>query len=237
MSNAKASRVIVVDDDAELRSLLQRYLTENGFVVRAVASGEALSTALKRGPTDVIVLDLMMPGEDGLSICRRLRASGDETPILMLTARGDPVDRILGLEMGADDYLAKPFTPRELLARLGAILRRGRGTARAAGGVIHFGPFVLNIEAMKLTRDGAPIDLSSREFALLRALASHAGRPLSRAQLIDLALGRDADVTDRAIDVQVARLRKTIEDDAAAPIWIKTVWGVGYVFAGERGSS
>lgn len=223
MSEAKVNRVIVVDDDVELRALLQRYLSENGFSVRAAQSGEALTTALRRGPADVIVLDLMMPDEDGLSICRRLRAGGDETPILMLTARGDPVDRILGLEMGADDYLAKPFTPRELLARLSAILRRVNGKARAASGVIQFGPFALNLEAMKLTRDGAPIDLSSREFALLRALATHAGRPLSRAQLIDLALGRDAEVTDRAIDVQVARLRKAIEDDAAAPVWIKTV--------------
>lgn len=234
MSDAKPSRIVVVDDDADLRGLLQRYLGENGFAVRTAANGAALDTALQRATADAIVLDLMMPGEDGLSICRRLRARGDQTPILMLTARGDPVDRIVGLEMGADDYLAKPFTPRELLARLAAILRRTSGRARVRG-LVHFGAFSLDLDAMTLTRDGEQVELSSREFALLRALATHAGRPLTRAQLIDLALGRDAEVTDRAIDVQVARLRKAIEDDAATPVWIKTVWGVGYVFAGERG--
>lgn len=235
MSDVKADRVIVVDDDPELRALLQRYLTENGFTVRAAADGAHLDRALQRSPADVIVLDLMMPGEDGLAICRRLRASGDDTPILMLTARGDPVDRILGLEMGADDYLAKPFTPRELLARLSAILRRTGARAKANDSIISFGPFTLDLAAMTLSRDGALVELSSREFSLLRALATHPGKPLTRAHLIELALGRNAEVTDRAIDVQIARLRKVIESDAAAPIWVKTVWGVGYVFAGEGG--
>lgn len=235
MEAAKPNRVVVVDDDPGLRNLLQRYLNDNGLVARAVADGKALDRALQREPADAIVLDLMMPGEDGLAICRRLRAQGDETPILMLTARGDPVDRIIGLEMGADDYLSKPFTPRELLARLGAILRRSARGGAPPDKVMSFGPFVLDVGAMTLTRAGAPVELSSREFALLRVLATHAGRPLTRAQLVELALGRDAEVTDRAIDVQVARLRKAIEEDPSAPIWVRTVWGVGYVLARDRG--
>jgi two-component system, OmpR family, phosphate regulon response regulator OmpR len=227
------ARILVVDDDPELRALLQRYLSENGHKVRAVVDGKALDAALAREPADALVLDLMLgAGEDGLAICRRLRNAGDETPILMLTARGDPVDRIVGLEMGADDYLAKPFTPRELLARLSAILRRARAGPTFRDTVVRFGPFALNLQTMSLERDGVAVDISSREFALLAALASRPGRPLSRAQLIEMALGREAEVTDRAIDVQVARLRKAIETDPAEPMWIKTVWGVGYVFAG-----
>jgi two-component system, OmpR family, phosphate regulon response regulator OmpR len=225
-------RIIVVDDDVELRALLQRFLSEHGFWVRTVEGGTGLSQQLARSPADAIVLDLMMPGEDGLAVCRRLRASGDLTPILMLTAKGDPMDRILGLEMGADDYLAKPFTPRELVARLSAILRRTAGRARIDRDArLGFGPFVLDIGAMALTRDGTHVALSSREFAILAALAASAGRPLSRAQLIDRALGRDADVTDRAIDVQIVRLRKALDDDPADPRWIKTIWGVGYQLA------
>jgi two-component system, OmpR family, phosphate regulon response regulator OmpR len=234
MAAERIGRIVVVDDDPELRALLQRYLGENGLAVRVVADGAGLDKALAREPADAIVLDLTLPGEDGLAICRRLRAQNDATPILMLTARGDPVDRILGLEMGADDYLAKPFTPRELLARIAAVLRRAAGARPGPNTCVAFGPFVLDLAAMTLTRNSRPIELSSREFSLLKALATHAGRPLTRAQLIDLALGRDAEVTDRAIDVQVARLRKAIEDDAASPVWIKTVWGVGYVFAGPR---
>lgn len=232
VSTSKPIRIIVVDDDAELRALTQRFLSDHGFAVRTVSSGSALDTALAREPADAIVLDLMMPGEDGLAICRRLRAAKDETPILMLTARGDPVDRIVGLEMGADDYLAKPFLPRELVARLAAILRRtGRQLRIEADAQIAFGPFVLNLAAMTLLRGGNPIALSSREFALLAALAKSAGRPLTRAQLIDRALGRDAEVTDRAIDVQITRLRRAIGDDSADPAFIKTVWGVGYMLS------
>jgi two-component system phosphate regulon response regulator OmpR len=229
----KPNRVVVVDDDAEMRALLQRYLSGEGYVVRAVGGGKGLDSALAREPADIIVLDLMMPGEDGLSICRRMRVAGDATPIIMLTARGDPVDRILGLEMGADDYLPKPFTPRELLARMSAVLRRGPARTRTADGVIAFGPFVMHVGEMKVFRDGRELELSSREFALLKALALEPGRPLSRARLIELALGRDADITDRAIDVQISRLRKAIGDDTDVPIWIKTVWGVGYVLAAQ----
>ncbi len=223
-------RIIVVDDDPELRGLLQRFLSEHGFTVRTVADGATLTNQLAREPADAIVLDLMVPGEDGLAVCRRLRAAGDTTPILILTAKGDPMDRILGLEMGADDYLAKPFTPRELVARLHAILRRVAGPmATARDTAFRFGPFLLNTSAMTLTRDGAPVTLSSREYALLSVLAASAGRPLTRAQLIDRALGRDAEVTDRAIDVQITRLRKALGEDPVAPQWIKTVWGTGYV--------
>ncbi len=231
---SSAHRIIVVDDDAELRGQLQRFLTEHGFAVRIASGGAEMERLMQREPADAIVLDLMMPDRDGLSICRDLRAHGETVPILMLTARGDPMDRILGLEMGADDYLAKPFTPRELVARLNAILRR----TSAAGSlqpdsIVRFGPFELNASKMELQRGGEVISLSSREYGLLAALAASAGRPLSRAQLIDRALGRDAEVTDRAIDVQVNRLRKTIGDDPADPRWIKTVWGVGYVLASD----
>jgi two-component system, OmpR family, phosphate regulon response regulator OmpR len=227
-------RIIVVDDDAELRGQLQRFLGEHGFAVRVASGGAELDRLLQREPADAIVLDLMMPERDGLSICRDLRASGEAVPILMLTARGDPMDRILGLEMGADDYLAKPFTPRELVARLSAILRRtsSRGSLQPDT-MFCFGPFELNHSKMELRRDGEAVALSSREFSLLSALAASAGRPLSRAQLIDRALGRDAEVTDRAIDVQVNRLRKAIGDDPTNPVWVKTVWGVGYVLAAD----
>jgi two-component system, OmpR family, phosphate regulon response regulator OmpR len=225
-------RIIVVDDDAELRGQLQRFLSEHGFSVRVAAGGGEMERLLAREPADAIVLDLMMPERDGLSICRDLRARGEDVPILMLTARGDPMDRILGLEMGADDYLAKPFTPRELVARLSAILRRvaPRG-ALHRDAILRFGPFEFNSSKMEVSRDGEPLTLSSREYGLLAALAASAGRPLSRAQLIDRALGRDAEVTDRAIDVQITRLRKALGDDPSHPQWIKTVWGVGYVLA------
>ena len=207
----KPARILVVDDDPELRSLLQRFLSEHGYAVRAVDGGKAMDLALQREPADVVVLDLMMPGEDGLAVLRRLRAAGEQVPVIMLTARGDPVDRVLGLEMGADDYLGKPFLPRELVARVAALLRRiGPERTLSSDDTAGIGPFVVNFSAMTVHRDGQALTLSSREFALFAALARSPGRPLSRAQLIDRALGRDAEVTDRAIDVQVARLRKAI---------------------------
>jgi two-component system phosphate regulon response regulator OmpR len=226
----KPDRVIVVDDDAELRALLRRFLAEHGFETRAVDGGAALDRELSRSPADAIVLDLMLSGEDGLAICRRLRAAGDLTPIVMLTARGDPIDRVVGLETGADDYLPKPFEPRELVARLSAVLRRTRGMRDVStDDIAAVGPLEINLSTRTVTRDGASLKLSSREFALLAALVRSRGRPLSRVQLIERALGRDAEVTDRAVDVQVARLRRAIGDRADAPELIKTVWGVGYV--------
>jgi len=225
--------ILVVDDDFELRNLLQRFLGEHGFHVRTAESGAAMDQAMQRDPPDLIVLDLMMPGEDGLAICRRLRAAGETLPIVMLTAKGDPVDRIIGLEMGADDYLAKPFTPRELVARVAAVMRRlGPERTMLRDETVAVGPFTINFSAMTVSREGAPLTLSSREFALLAALARSPGRPLSRAQLIDRAMGRDAEVTDRAIDVQVGRLRKALGDDPQSPRYVRTVWGVGYVLTG-----
>jgi len=226
----RPSRIIVVDDDPELRALLQRFLSEHGYKVRAVDGGKTLDAALSREPADAIVLDLMMPGEDGLAICRRLRAAGDATPIVMLTAKGDPIDRVLGLEMGADDYLPKPFMPRELVARIAAVLRRlGPLRSLSKDETLEVGPFTVNLSTRTVSRDGKELRLSSREFSLMAILAKSAGRPLSRAQLIELAVGRDAEITDRAVDVQIARLRKAIGDDPTDPRHIRTVWGVGYV--------
>lgn len=232
--NAKQDKVIIVDDDPELRTLLRRFLSGHGFETRAVDGGAALYRELSRNPADAIVLDLMMSGEDGLTICRRLRASGDMTPIVMLTARGDPIDRIVGLETGADDYLPKPFEPRELVARLSAVLRRSRGrTDLATDAVVTVGSLEINLSTRSVSRDGTLLKLSSREFALLAALVRSQGRPLSRAQLIDRALGRDAEVTDRAVDVQITRLRRAIGDRADDAALIKTVWGVGYVLVSD----
>ncbi|MEL6828792.1 MAG: response regulator [Pseudomonadota bacterium] len=231
--NASKGRILVVDDDIELRGLLQRYLGENGYEVRAVPDTQTMDRQLEREPFDAMVLDLMMPNEDGLSACRRLRADNQTIPIILLTAKGDPIDRIIGIEMGADDYLAKPFEPRELLARLGAVLRRTGASNgnHTSGKPISFGPYSLDTEAMTLTRDGEAVVLSSREFALLSTLAENLGRPVSRARIIDVAFGREAEVTDRAVDVQITRLRKAIGEDSSSPIWIKTVWGVGYMLA------
>jgi len=237
-------KVVILDDEAELRALLQRYLGSNGLTARGVEDAGQLDRLLAREPFDALILDLMMPGEDGLSVCRRLRARGETIPILMLTAKGDPVDRIIGLEMGADDYLPKPFDPRELLARLHAMLRRQQmsGTVPAAqrNASLRFGPFELDFAARSLTRDGQPVSLSSAEYAVLSALAAHPNRPLGRERLRTLAHGRDHEATERSVDVQVLRLRRLIEDDPSAPRFIQTVWGVGYLFAPEgspRGES
>ena len=241
MSEALA-RVLVVDDEADLRALLQRYLSDQGCFVRAVDGGPALDKLLARERFDVLVLDVMMPGEDGLSICRRLRAQGETIPIVMLTARGDPLDRIIGLEMGADDYLPKPFTPRELLARIQALVRRQRMLGAHVGpapaeGVVRFGAHALHLGERRLERDGVEVALSSAEFALLRAFALHPNRSLGRDRLLELAHGRDHEATDRSIDVQVMRLRRLIEADPAEPRHIQTVWGVGYVFVPEGGKA
>jgi two-component system, OmpR family, phosphate regulon response regulator OmpR len=184
---------------------------------------------------DLLVLDVMLPGEDGLSICKRLRSEGVRTPIIMLTAKGEDTDRITGLEIGADDYLGKPFNPRELLARIQAVLRRrpvaeSPGAPSAEQEVITFGEFVFDLGARSLQKNGQDIALTSGEFAMLKALARHPRQALSRDKLAQLARGREFEPFDRSLDVQVSRLRKMIEVDAAHPRIIQTVWGVGYVF-------
>lgn len=230
----KRPKIMVLDDDQELRAMLARYLNEQGFVTRAVSDASQLDRLLQREPFDLLVLDLMMPGEDGLTVCRRLRAQGETIPIIMLTARGDPVDRIVGLEMGADDYLAKPFNPRELAARISAMLRRqtmlGAGKSVSHEEQVHFGPFTLDEGQRQLLRDGKVLECTTGEYALLRAFVANPNRPLGRERLIELAKGRDYEATDRSIDVQILRLRRLIETDPSQPRYIKTVWGVGYVF-------
>ena len=232
-------RILIADDEADLRALLQRYLGDQGYVVRAVDGAAPMEKLLARERFDVLVLDVMMPCEDGLSVCRRLRAQGETIPILMLTARGDPVDRIVGLEMGADDYLPKPFNPRELLARIAALVRRQRILGAHTGpiptqGEVRFGDFTLHLGERRLARHGQDVPLSSGEFTLLQAFASHPNRPLGRDRLIELTRGRDHEATDRSIDVQVMRLRRLIEEDSGEPRYIQTVWGVGYVFVPEQ---
>ena len=227
-------RILVVDDDARLRGLLDRYLDEQGFAVKAVADAAQMDRALAREHFDLMVLDLMLPGEDGLSICRRLRGVENSLPIVMLTARGDEVDRIIGLELGADDYLPKPFNPRELLARIHAVLRRRPrsqpGAPAEDGEIVRFGEVEVDLGARQLSRKGETLPLTTGEFALLKVLLQHPREPLSRDRLMELARGREYDAFDRSIDVQVSRLRKLVEDDPAKPRFIQTVWGFGYVF-------
>jgi two-component system phosphate regulon response regulator OmpR len=240
---ALTQRILVVDDDERLRDLLRRYLTEQGFNVFVAAEAIAMNKLITRERFDLLVLDLMLPGEDGLSICRRLRGAGDTTPIIMLTAKGEDVDRILGLEMGADDYLSKPFNPRELLARINAVLRR-KGVGEVPGAPsqddisISFGPFSLNLANRSLKKklpDGTeqPIDLTTGEFSVMKVFARHPRQPMSREKLMELARGREYEVFDRSLDVQISRLRKIVEQDPTRPQYIQTVWGLGYVFVPE----
>ncbi|HSB48398.1 MAG TPA: two-component system response regulator OmpR [Burkholderiales bacterium] len=228
-------KIIVVDDDARLRELLNRYLTEQGYAVRVVHDAAEMNRQLGRERYDLMILDLMLPGEDGLSICRRLRGSGESMPIIMLTAKGDDVERIVGLEVGADDYLPKPFNPRELVARIQAVLRRRPptgppGAPTAEVQVVEFGTFRFNLAARSLTKNGQDVALTTGEFALLKVLVQHPRSPLSRDKLMELARGREFGAFDRSIDVQISRLRKLIEPDPAKPAFIQTVWGFGYVF-------
>jgi len=236
MDDTKAC-LLVVDDEAELGALLSRYLGARGYRVRHCLNAAEADRLLTRERFDLMVLDLMLPGEDGLSFCARLRARGETIPVLMLTARGEAIDRIVGLEMGADDYLPKPFEPRELLARLEAMLRR----QRMLGAQVHtlpaddlrFGPFRLDANTRRVLRDDTPVEVSSGEFDLLNALAANAGRPLSRDRLIELIHGHDRELTERAIDVQILRLRRVLEDDPAQPRYILTVRGKGYMLAAD----
>ena len=236
------TRILVVDDDQRLRDLLVRYLGGEGYEVKAVADSAGMDKQLARERYDLLVLDLMLPGEDGLSICRRLRsqgaAPGSSPAIIMLTAKGDDVDRIVGLEMGADDYLPKPFNPRELVARVNAVLRRrapaGPPGAPATDTEIHrFGAFEFNLATRSLTKDGKPVALTTGEFSVLKVLVQHPRTPLSRDKLMELARGREYEVFDRSIDVQISRLRKIVEEDPSHPKHIQTVWGFGYVFVPE----
>lgn len=237
--SATGKHLLVVDDDPKLRELLRRYLAENNFEVSLAHDGPAMTRILQRQPVDLIVLDLMLPGEDGLSIVRRLRGANDATPVIMLTAKGDDVDRIVGLEMGADDYIAKPFNPRELLARIHAVLRRQPaadipGAPSAEPSEIAFGEFRLNLAMRTLTRDGEPVPLTSGEFAVLKVFARHPRIPLSREKLMMLARGREYSAFDRSLDVQISRLRKLLEVDPQRPRHLQTVWGVGYVFVPDE---
>ena len=234
LTTTRNDRILVVDDDQRIRDLLRRYLTQEGFDVVQAEDGKALNRVLLRDSVDLIVLDLMLPGEDGLAICRRLRAANDKTPIIMLTAKVEDVDRIVGLEVGADDYLGKPFNPRELLARIHAVLRR-RPVAEAPGApsgeneVIEFGPYRLDLGVRTLHKSGEDLPLTTGEFAMLKALVRHPRQPLSREKLAQMARGREFEPFDRSLDVQISRLRKMLEADASAPRYIQTVWGVGYV--------
>ena len=230
-----ATQILVVDDDVELRDLLRDYLARQGIEVSVLHDAGTLERRLERERPDLIVLDLMMPGVDGLTALRKLRASGDDIPVIMLTARADDVDRIVGLELGADDYLGKPFNPRELLARVHAVLRR-RPPQEAPGApakdaqVVQFGDFEFDLSLRRLTKEGEPIALTTGEFSMLKALVRHPRQPLSRDKLAQLARGRDFEPFDRSLDVQISRLRKMIEPDPSNPRYIQTVWGVGYVF-------
>lgn len=234
MNTEQRHKILVVDDDLRLRQQLERYLNEQGFAARSVDGAAGMDKLLARELYDLIVLDLMMPGEDGLAICRRLRGANNDVAIIMLTAKGDDVDRIVGLELGADDYLAKPFNPRELVARIHAVLRRRTAPlppgAPTEGGVVTFGPIELDLGTRELRRGEEITRLTTGEFGLLRVLVEHPRQPMSRDKLMELARGREYEVFDRAIDVQMSRLRKLVEDDPAKPRYLQTVWGFGYVF-------
>jgi len=234
-ANSTTEHLLVVDDDTEIRSLLRDYLERNGYRTTAVADGHHMRDALKHGHFDLVILDLMLPGEDGLTLCRDLR-SHSNTPVIMLTARGEETDRIIGLEMGADDYIAKPFNPRELLARIKAVLRRAHtmpgSTLPDTARRIRFTGWTLDVNERQLySPQGVVVPLSSGEYRLLRVFLEHSNRVLSRDQLLDLSRGRVAAPFDRSIDVQVGRLRKRLQDTAAEPALIKTVRGEGYVLA------
>lgn len=224
-----ADRLLLIEDDQRLAEMVRDYLAAAGYRVSHAATGGEGLRLEEREAFDVLVLDLMLPDMDGLEVCRRVRARS-EVPILMLTARGDAMDRVIGLEVGADDYLPKPFEPRELLARLKAILRRARHGGPAAD-VLAFGRLEVDRGAREARIDGARADLTSAQFALLLALAEHAGRVLSREQLMDLVKGEPLEAFDRSIDVHISRIRQAIEDDPRKPRRILTVRGAGYVLA------
>ncbi len=233
----KREHLLVVDDDPEIRALLRDYLDQNSFRTTTAADGKAMWQALDQAPVDLVILDVMMPGDDGLVLCRNLRARSN-IPIIMLTARGEDMDRIIGLEMGADDYLPKPFNPRELLARIKVILRRARQTPAngfpESARAVRFANWTLDLAARHLkSAEGVVVSLSSGEFRLLQVFLEHPNRVLTRDQLLDFCQGRDWDPYDRSIDVQVSRLRRRLGDDAKDPTIIKTVRGEGYLLTAQ----
>jgi two-component system phosphate regulon response regulator OmpR len=224
-------KILVVDDDPRLRKLLTRYLSDEGFDVDTATGAAEMDRQMGLGHYDLIILDVMMPGESGFAVCQRLRGSANPISVIMLTAKGDDVDRIVGLELGADDYVSKPFNPRELVARINAVLRRHAPASVPQARTLRFGPFELNLANRSLTRDGHPIVLTAGEFSVLRVLAMHAGEPMSREKLMALARGREHDEAARTIDVQISRLRRLLGDDPQRPRIIQTVWGYGYLLA------
>lgn len=223
-----AERILIIDDDTRLSAMLRDYLSANGYGVHAAATGTAGLADQARAPADAVILDVMLPDLDGFEVLRGIRA-GSDVPVLMLTAKGDETDRIVGLEIGADDYLPKPFSPRELLARLRAILRRR--SAPTTAGMLHFGRLEIDPGSRVARLDGRPCDITGHQFDILLALAEKAGRILSREQLLDRVKGIETDAFDRSVDVHVSRIRAAIEDDPRHPRRIITVRGAGYVFA------
>ena len=226
--------LLMIEDDARLAAMVGEYLTQSGFVVTHMPDGESGLGALQDKPVDLVVLDLMLPGIDGLEVCRRIRAlPGDaaRVPVLMLTAKGDPMDRVVGLEIGADDYLPKPFEPRELLARIRAVLRRHQGGAAPEHKLMRFGALEIDRDARVVSVTGQPAELTSYQFDLLVTLAERAGRVLTRDQIMEAVRGRELEAFDRSIDVHMGRIRAAIEQDVKNPKRILTVRGVGYVFA------
>ncbi|MBP5966927.1 MULTISPECIES: two-component system response regulator OmpR [Pseudomonas] len=231
---AEGEKILIVDDDPGLSSLLERFFVSKGYRARTVPNTEQMDRLLAREVFNLVVLDLMLPGEDGLTACRRLRAANNQIPIIMLTAKGDEMSRIKGLELGADDYLAKPFNPDELMARVKAVLRRQTAPVPGAPGSedenVTFGDYVLSLATRELKRGDEVHMLTTGEFAVLKALVMNARQPLTRDKLMNLARGREWDALERSIDVQISRLRRMIEPDPSKPRYIQTVWGVGYVF-------
>ena len=228
-------KVLVVDDESRMRKLVRDFLVKDGYSVVEAADGEeAVDVFMSDKDISLIILDVMMPDMNGFQELLKIREKNN-VPVLMLTARGEDVDRIVGLELGADDYIAKPFNPRELLARIHAVLRR-RPRADEPGApslekeVVVFGDFELDLGRRELRKNGEPVSLTTGEFAVLKAFARHPRVPLSRDKLMEMARGREYEAFDRSLDVQVSRLRKLIEPDPSKPRYLQTVWGLGYVF-------
>ena len=230
-------RLLMIEDDARLAAMVEEYLTQSGYAVTHVADGEAGLASLQDRPFDLVVLDLLLPGIDGVEVCRRVRALSGEVarvPVLMLTAKGDPMDRIVGLELGADDYLPKPFEPRELLARIRAVLRRQQPGAAPERTLMRFGALEIDRDARIVSVAGQKAELTSYQFDLLVTLAERAGRVLTREQIMEAVRGRELEAFDRSIDVHMGRIRAAIEADVKNPKRILTVRGVGYVFAKQQ---